>query len=96
MSPTRHDMVESELARPLAAILTGESVSIEHRLSRKPAAHHRPLHHVDEADDGRRGEQFGNAPDMSASVYYKLRFAPPYQYDRASRVADVERLVILV
>lgn len=94
--PPRHNVVESELARALATVLAGESVPIEHCLPRKSAAHHRPLHHVDQAYDRWRGEQFRNALDMSTSIYHKLSFAPPYQDDCASHVADVERLVILV
>ena len=89
-------MIERELARLLAAVLAGEPVAIEHCLSGEAAAHYGPLHHVDQADYRRRGEQFRDALYVTAPVYDKLRLASPYQDQGASHVADVEWLVILV
>ena len=48
--PSRDDVIECELARTLAAVLTGEPVAIEHCLSGEATAHYGPLHHVYEAD----------------------------------------------
>ena len=89
-------VVEGELTSSLATVLAREAVSVEDGLSGQPSAHHGPLHHVDEADDGRSGKHFRNALDMTAPIHYKLSLATSHQDDGASHVADVERLVILV
>ena len=96
MPPARNNVIQSELACLLTAVLTGESVPIEHGLPGKSAAHHGPTHHVDKADYGRRREYIRNALDVAATINYELRLAPPDQNHCASHIADVERLIILV
>ena len=94
--PARQDVVQRQLPGPLAAVLAGIAVSVEHRLARKSSPHYGTLHHIDQSDHRGSGEQIGHTSNVAAPILYEFGLPSPYQRQRASHVANVQRLVVLV
>src|SRR5581483_81630 len=92
----RHHVVQRQVARSHAAVLTRVVVANENFAARQPYARPRSLDHVNEPNHRRSREEPIRCADGMVRVLEDFRLAAVHQNQSSSRVANIEWLVVLV
>jgi hypothetical protein len=92
----REDVVKGEVTRAASAVLAGVAVTQEDIAAAEASARLRSSDNVDEANNGGDLKNEGGATQVAPPVLQHLGLASVHQDEGTTRVADVERLVILI
>ena len=93
---TREYVVQSELTRGLATVLTSEFVAEEHVTPGEAALRTGTADEIDKTDYGWNFEDGGDGVEVAAAVFDDFCLATIDKYERPPNVADVKRLEILI